>query len=247
MRPPSEKQVTSWLSQVRPALLAAAEANCSTEAINKLVGAMFAAVAKKSKPSPPQIAAAFAGLNHLKAKCSSVKLLTANVTRLLANWHFVRDGMQVPDWDGSRAASDLVVLGVKRLETAPGQRLQYLVAAKLKTGLCAGIISCGRLSDAAIYNFLQHTSGTAKLECAAEEIAGMRARATVSFVDDMLKFHAWSCNDDQKKHNRDIAQRRVDPVKCRMAPTPCNVCNKNIRECPLAVWLPEPKGKQNGG
>ena len=60
---------------------------------------MFAAVAKKSKPSPPQIAAAFAGLNHLQAKCSSVKLLTANVTRLLANWHFVRDGMQVPDWD----------------------------------------------------------------------------------------------------------------------------------------------------
>ena len=38
-----------------------------------------------------------------------------------------------------------------------------------------------------------------------------------------------------------------DPVKCRMAPTPCNVCSKNIRECPLAVWLPEPKGKQNGG
>ena len=44
------------------------------------------------------------------------------------------------------------------------------------------------------------------------------------------------------QHNKDLAERRQDPAKCPN-PVPCNVCSKTVRECPLAVWLPEEKGQ----
>lgn len=241
MRPPAARQVSAWLTAVQQGC--PLEGEMTEAALKTIVRRCFSVTRTASKASPAATSAAMRTLAHMEGQTMEGKMVVRNVTRLLANWHFIMEGMEVPEWDGTRTTSDVVVLGVARVPPAPGSKPSYVVAMKLKTGLPAGIISCGSFTEASMAYFLQHCSGTAKLECAVEEMAGMQARCSISHGPEGWRVYEWTCTDQQKKHNRDISERRMDIRKCKLAPMPCNVCTKTIHECPLAVWLPKKKEK----
>lgn len=183
-----------------------------------------------------------ATLDHLKGAAHAEKVIRANVLRVYANWHFVKEDTAIPMWDGSPETMSMVVIGVKRLP-GDGGRQRYMLLVKLKSGLAAGIIQCTVARDSVINGFLAHDAGVARYNCATEEIAGMRFKAVVEALPDgSVKASDWKTNDSMRKHNKDLAERRSDPAKC-MSQVPCNVCSRTVRECPLAVWLPERKEK----
>lgn len=241
MRQPTVRQVTGWLKRIeneasplfgKPALAPAD--------VLKLAGTCFSIVRPTLKPSPAQCAAAVHALEHLGKGAATRRAVAASVMRLVANFNFIVEGMEIPLWDGKPTYTDMYVMGVGRLPETPGHLPGLLLMLKLKTGLCAGIIICGRLNSNQLSEFLLHSAGTAKFNCAPEEISGMEARGTVSLnPDGTLKIHSLTCSDAQKKHNRDLTERRGDPLKCGTPGTPCNACSRNIKECPLAVWLPK--------
>ena len=72
----------------------------------------------------------------------------------------------------------------------------------------------------------------------------MEARAEVTMQTGSLKLLEVTATTGQRAHNKDLAERRADVRKCSNGGSPCNTCQKNVKECPLAVWLPEVK--QNG-
>ena len=191
--------------------------------------------------------AIYGSLKHLVGKTVPKAMLKKNLLRVIANWHFVMEGMAVPEWDGTITSSDVVFIGVARLKESRDGRQRLLVSLKLKTGLGAGIIQCTVFTTAQALDFLDRKSGCSSFNCAAEEIAGMEARLLVSVKPDgLLKVDAWGdCTEAQRRHNKKLSQLRGDPQKCQLAPSPCNVCRKTIHECNLAVWLGD-KEKTNG-
>lgn len=246
MKQPSERQVNTWMKGVRSAMDAALASGISEDSLRKLVQALAKVVHPKAKAEGYQLSAAYESLAFLAGKQVTAKALDACVMRVLANWHFVDEGTEVPEWDGTRTSSDLVVLGLAPAGKDRFGGRRYIVGVRLKTGLCAGIISCGTLSSVQLDTILKHVSGTGTMNCAVEEFSGMKARADVSFDGSMLHFHDWFCSENQKKHNRDLANRRVDVRKCSRAPMPCNACDKTVKECPLAIWLPKPAVDKGG-
>lgn len=237
------------MKQLEPDIEALANVPIGVPEMGKLMVRVFTVVQAGKGLDGVELQMASATLGHLMGRAHTKAMLMRNVMRLVANWHFIRCGMVVPLWDGQPMTVSLVVLGVKRIQQTDKGRSGYLLLVKLKTGLAAGIIKCMVLSDNAVDAFVDHKAGVSKYECAREEISGMEARAVVSLrFDDTLQVHAFDTTDAMKKHNRDLAERRSDPAKC-LSRIPCNTCTKNIKECPLAVWLPEDTGKrsENGG
>lgn len=245
-RPPTQKEIDTRLTLVKDSLNEFADKPITHDMLAQFVRLAFHASQPSVKPSAGSTSAAMQSVEHLLGKSVSYKVLLRNMTRLLANWHFIRDEMVIPEWEGEPQTADAVFIGVTRLGTL-AQQQQLLVAIKLKTGLCAGIITCAAVFESAMQLFLDSKSGTSKYKCAPEELAGMQARLLLmANSDGTLRILEWDCTDSQRKHNKDLAERRSDLQKCPAAPLPCNACDKNIRECPLAVWLPQPGGNDNG-
>ena len=242
-REPPASKVAAWLKALEPCLERLDNVDIDTAALGGLVAGVFGVVQPRRKPDDSELTAAVSTLGHLVGKRHTKAMLTRNVTRLLANWHFIRCGMAVPVWNGDPITVSMLVLGVRRMLMVDG-RSGYLLLVKLKTGLAAGIIKCMVLSDNAVDAFMDHKAGVSKYQCAREEISGMEARAVVSIrFDDTLKAHEFDTTDSMRKHNRDLADRRSNPRKCSSGMS-CNACRKNIKECPLAVWLPEDARKE---
>lgn len=176
-------------------------------------------------------------LMHLYGHTHDLPLLKRNMHRVIANWHFIREGMEIPEWRGERIEGTALFIGVKRMPIGPGERPKYEVMLKLKSGIAAGIITCALLTEGNIYRFLEKASGTREYNCAPEEIAGMEAEVRVEVVNGTLRLLQWSCNQREKTKNKELAERRSDIRKCKKN-IPCNTCRCTIYECPLAVWLP---------
>jgi len=244
MGAPSAAQVDERMEVVRGGLVPYADRTLSEADIKDILRLVFRATYKKPKPTPEQAGAAYATLEHLVGQSCDRRKLIANVTRLVANWHFIREGMRVPEWDGSTTEADVVFLGVdKALKKLPGGQLGRDATVKLKTGLGAGIISCVALFKRSTELFLEHESGASTLDCPFEEIAGMAARTTVRLNQDgTCSLGRLYTTDQQRKHNRHLAQLRTDPGKCQKG-LPCNMCQLDIVQCPLAVWTPNKEGQ----
>ena len=183
--------------------------------------------------------ALYATCKHLLGQGPDKALVKGNMLRIIANWHFIENGMEIPVWDGSMCSSDAIFLGVRRLKTAEGVMPKMIVRVKLRSGLCAGIIRPVELSANRIGQFLDRVAGVNHYHCALEEIAGMEAKLSVDYSGNRLNIYDWTCTEAQKAANRAITEARTDAAKCKNA-QPCNVCKKDIKQCTLAVWLPKP-------
>lgn len=242
MLQPASSRVDSWLEKAWPGVARYADVRLCRPQLVAVCSSVAQVV--KRRPTDAEAAALYSSLEHLLDHAVSGKVLKRNILRVLANWNFIHDGCCVPLWDGSKTTSEVLFLGVARMPARPGALPDLLVKAKLKTGLGAGIIKCGLLSTQRIAQFLEHSSGTGKFKCDLEEIAGMRATSEVSLESDgLFRFQGFSCSEAQKAANRKLTERRSDPFRCE-AGLPCSICTKTITECPLAVWLPAPKSKE---
>lgn len=183
MRQPSSKQVDTWLDALKPSLQKLEDTYLGNKALKQLVADAFHVIQPRLKPVPGAVSSAFGALSHLLDKKPTANVLKRNVVRLLANWHFVRDGMDIPEWDGSATTTDIVILGIARRPITIFGKPAHNAVLKLKTGLCAGIITCVALNDAVLGRFLDHTAGVCRMECALEEVSGMMFRAEVSMRD----------------------------------------------------------------
>jgi len=239
MREPTANQIDSWFSGIKEPLNQYEGRELTHDDLVSIVVLMAKAVGNADTVS----VAAVNALEHLEGRSVSRSMLNRNVRRVLANWHFIAEGMDIPDWDGTTVTTDVVVIGVRSAGINNGKR-QYLLSLKLKTGIVAGIVNCAVESEYRISDFLDHEAGVAKYNCSPEEIAGMRARITVTQPNDMLKVLSWSASQAQKKLNKELAEARADVTKCRNGVQPCNTCRCTVRECPLAVWL---EGENDNG
>lgn len=241
MRPPSAAKVSEWMSALGPWLRQKTEGveTVTRELLESIVRKVVETAAPSSKEMrrPEATSAAMSSILHLEGRRMELPLVIRNVYRLLANLNFIHDGMEIPEWDGGRESTSAVFLSVKGVGDEGSVYDRYILEVKLKTGVCAGIITCAVLSRRSLNQFLMKESGTSKFECAVEEVSGMEATLTVSLNDHgLLQVHERSCSETQRKHNRELAKLRRDPLKCAKAPMPCNVCGCSTRECPLAVW-----------
>ena len=203
---------------------------------------------KPKKLTDEQMSAGLASCAHLVGLPpgeETLTLLRRNFWRLIANWYFIDEGMEIPEWRGEPETTDVAFLSVrKQRSTSPNSKPKYIVRVRLKTGLCAGIITGVLLSSQAIYHFLTKVSGTRAFNCAAEEIAGMEGRVVIEVVNNLYHIKTWTCNQAQKDINKKIAEARADVRKCKRG-IPCNVCNMTVAQCPLAVWTEKEKVANN--
>ena len=92
--------------------------------------------------------------------------------------------------------------------------------------------------------FVEHLAGVSSMECATEDISGMRLTATVSESQDgsgLLELRNLDATARQKKLNRELEKSRDERKGCS-SQVPCNQCSRTVDQCPLAVFLPEPGG-----
>ena len=196
--------------------------------------------AKKVPFRQRSAAALWDTLSHLLGQTPTPALIKRNAMRVIANWNFIEEGVPIPTWDGMPLTSDAVFVGVARLPVGEGEMPKLYLRVKLKTGLCAGIITGVSVSASKIGYFLDHVGGVAHSHCNVEEIAGMQARLQVSWEGGKLVILDWQATDAQKSANRKITEARSDAAKCTRS-QPCNVCKADISQCSLAVWLPRKK------
>lgn len=242
MKAPTARQVADKLSRLEKHVPGFANVPMTREKLGDMVRALFTVMGGRDAPTPGMTSAAMRSLLPLENRTFNASMVRRNLQRIIANWQFIADETEIPMWDGKPVRTDVTFIGLVRENNSP-ERNVFLV--KLKTGLCAGIISCVLFYRTRLVNFLQHDAGVSRLECAPEELAGMTARATVSMLSDRVMLSEMECTEADKKHNRELAEARRDVAKCAAAPMPCNVCLKNIKECPLAIWLPEGTGDDN--
>ena len=245
MKAPALKLVNKRVASATPKALAYAASVCDKHTL----AALCSIVAKECVPKSAKLTVARAialqsSLAHLLDKSLTEQLIRANVARAIANWHFIYEGMTIPEWDGTKIDAHIVFIGIRNVRVSAGERAKFMAEVKLKTGLSAGIILCVVLYDAAIYRFLDRYSGTRSFDCPAEEISGMEARVIISLKGGQATIHQWDCTTAQREHNKKLAEFRTDVAKCRLQ-IPCNTCNKTILECPLAVWLPAQHKENN--
>lgn len=245
MREPSSKVIAARLSNVLTSVSDLNGSVCDERALSFLsVRIRDASLTRGKHLTAEQETALYNSLSHLLGRALSPELLRANVHRVVANWHFIMEGMDIPEWGGERIDAKIIFIGVRRAKVKDGGRPRYHVRFKLKSGLGAGIILCAVLYEAAMYRFLDKFSGTRSFNCPAEEIAGMEARVQLSITEKTVTIHDWNCTAEQRKHNAELATLRSNVAKCRLG-VPCNTCKKNILQCNLAVWLPAARKESN--
>lgn len=182
-------------------------------------------------------------VNHLLGQTPTPAMIKRNAMHVIANWNFIEEGVAIPQWDGTPIVSDVVFIGVARLQHEEGTQPKLYVKLKLKTGLCAGIITGVSLTSSKIGYFLDHIAGVSREHCSVEEIAGMQARLQVAWESGKLVVLDWQATGTHKANNRKITEARSDAAKCTRS-QPCNVCTADVTQCKLAVWLPRKK-KEN--
>lgn len=243
MKSVSEKKVDEWLSILKPGIGDYCDKIWSHDDMVHIVAMLFDATGTK-KAEQAQVSAAASSICHLLDKNVTRSMLLSNITRLLANWHFIREGLEVPEWTGEEIVVDVVVIGVTRPVHKENTMPTMTLKVKLKTGLIAGIIQWMVLPITKI-DWMLSKSGTAKLNCPPEEIAGMKFRLTVSDKKGTLKVVSVDTTGLQREHNKKLAMLRIDQQKCRFRQLPCGRCDADISTCSLAVWLPA-STKQQG-
>ena len=179
------------------------------------------------------------GMSHLVGMEYAWRLVRRNCLRLLANWDCVAEGVAPEPWRGQPAITEAVVVG---LRVMPRERL--LLKVNLKTGVCAGITGMTVMPRRVADYFVEHLAGVSSMECATEDISGMRLTATVSESQDgsgLLELRNLDATARQKKLNRELEKSRDERKGCS-SQAPCNQCSRTVDQCPLAVFLPEPGG-----
>ena len=237
MRALTSKQVTAAVAKAKSKLADFEAVTFTTEVAASFVLLAASVVRKHPKPlTGDQANAAYNSCAHLIGTKPTKEMLIANFYRLVANWYIIDEGAAIPQWGGEPITSDVAFLAVKkgRIPVVNGKR-QYKVRIRLKTGLCAGIISWVVLNERLILRFLDRLAGTKMYRCSAEEIAGMEARVVVDSNNGAIHLSEFNCTQAQKEANKKLAEARADVRKCRAA-KPCNICAATVAECPLAVW-----------
>lgn len=240
MRALTSQKVTDAVNKARTGIDELAAKSFTNKEAAALVSLVYKAVKQNPKPlTDEQGNAAYGSVMHLLGTTPTKEVLVANLYRLAANWYLIEDGVIIPTWGGEPTPSDVAFLSVKKgPKQATDKRRKYEVKIRLKTGLCAGIISWVSLSDAFIYRFLDRIAGTRSFKCSAEEIAGMEGRAIVELRNGRYVLSELTATQRQKENNRRISEARSAVDKCRRG-IPCNVCSATVKQCPLAVYESE--------
>jgi len=242
MRFPSGYVVDKHMSEILLHLNDYVGVELTEDMLVKLVTLVVSVVERSKKLDGECASAALESLAHMEGKNMPRSMIVSNVTRLVANWPFVKDKCAIPFWDGTLVTSEIVVLGLANIPPGIGDKARRLVRLKLKTGLPAGIIKWSVLYDSTIRMFFDKESGCAKYNCAIEELSGMRFQADVSQSGQFLKIRNMTAGDRARKQNRELTEKRLLVDKCG-TPVPCNICAKTVLECPLAVWWPKQENR----
>ena len=237
MKVPSANVVNKRFAEVAPKLNELAGKVCDKHILSAYC-CMLKDATIKQPLDQAQLDALACSTEHLMGQTLTRQLLVSNAWRVLANFHFIMEGMAIPVWEGDRTETQVVFLGLEKKRQINKGKLYLQVQIKLRSGLPAGIITWSRFTNRQISFFLQRQSGCKSFNPAVEEISGMQASLMVELQGDDLRVVDWKCTADEKKFNRQLTEARRDPRKCSTF-MPCNTCPKTIKECPLAIWLPE--------
>ena len=239
MKAPTTNWISKRLGDCKEQLQCLAGKMCDKQVLSAFCTYLRLACNKK-KLEPEQLSALEQSTDHLLNQVLTQELIDANAYRVLANWHFIHEGMEIPVWEGEPIDCACTFLGLERKRLQINNKLYLQVRMKLRSGLAAGIIQGVRFTPRQVAFFLRRLSGTNSLNCAIEEISGMRAQVTVEANGDEIRVLDWKCNQSDKEYNRSLAEARRSPRKCT-TPIPCNTCRSTVVDCPLAIWLAQPK------
>ncbi len=237
MKAPTTSWISKRLAPIRSQLGDLAGKMCDKAILSAYCNILMSACTKQ-KLSQEQLAALERSADHLIGQTLTQDLIDANTYRIMANWHFIMEGMEVPLWTGGRTDAEVLFLGCEKRRIVENNKLYIVCAIKLRTGLAAGIITRVRFTPRQVSFFLNKHSGTKSIGCAAEEISGMKARVVLDMKGEDITVVEWECSAEQKAYNKQLAEARRDVRKCSTF-IPCNTCPRTTKECNLAIWLPE--------
>ena len=237
MMTPTASSISKRFAAIKNGLAELSDKACDKQVLSAFCNLLISTCTSK-KLTADQLAALERSTIHLLDKQLTRELLDANAYRVIANWHFIMEGMDIPVWTGGRIDSEILFLGCSKKRIIDKGKVYLNLKIKLRTGISAGIIYWVRLTTRQISFFLGKESGTKSQGCSPEEISGMKVSAVLELAGDDIRIVDWKCSDSQKKYNRQLAEARRDVRKCSTF-RPCNTCPKTTRECNLAIWLPE--------
>ena len=234
---PTANSISKKFAAIKDGLAALVGKTCDKNVLSDFCMQIITACSSK-KLAAEQLSALERSTDHLLGQVLTQQLLEANAYRVIANWKFIAEGMEIPLWTGGRTDAEVLFLGCEKQRVLEKNKLYLVCVIKLRTGLGAGIISRVRFTPRQISFFLGKHSGTKSVGCSIEEISGMKASLVLEMQGDEIKVVDWKCTQAQRNYNRQLAEARRDVRKCS-AFRPCNTCPKTTRECNLAIWLPE--------
>lgn len=240
MRAMPYKKVRQLLSLVIPQIEHLADTTMNDSALSAFLSPIAQACTPKSSPlTGEQLAVLSESVAHMKGKKVVKANLIANANRLIANWHFIRDSIPIPEWVGDPEYSDVLVIALHRKPLVVKGRVYHKARIRTYTGLCAGLVFTTLLSSSQLAAFVNHTAGVAKYRCAIEEVSGMEAIAVVSIGNKgEFKVRLDSCSEAHRARNKSLIEARINGRKCKR-PIPCHVCKSTVQQCPLAIWWAE--------
>ena len=234
---PTANSISKRFATIKDGLAELAGKTCDKQVLSAFCNLLMKACTSK-KLTDEQLAALERSTDHLLDKPLTKELIDANAHRVIANWGFIQEGMDIPVWTGGRTDAEILFLGCNKRRKIEKNKVYLNLQIKLRTGISAGIICWVGLTTRQISFFLSKQSGTKTIGCSPEEISGMKCSAVLELVGEEIHIVDWKCTDLQKKYNRQLAEARRSPRKCDTF-RPCNTCPKTTKECNLAIWLPE--------
>ena len=234
MQPPSGIVVARNFSAISPVLDGLIGSVCNAATLSVFCNAIIK-VKTSRKLERQQLAALERSTEHLMGQEMTKQLLHSNAYRVLANWHFIKEGMPIPVWEGDPIDCACTFLSIDKKRETKNDKLFLKVRVKLRSGLAAGIIYGVAFTPKQIGYFLKHISGAKAYNCAIEEFSGMRAQVTVEMQGEELHVLDWKCTESDRKYNRELAEARRNPRKCNNQ-IPCNACPRTVNACNLAIW-----------
>jgi len=234
---PTANSISKKFAAIKDGLADLVGKTCDKNVLSAFCNLLISTCTSK-KLSVEQLSALERSTDHLLGQVLTKELVNANAYRVIANWKFISEEMEIPVWSRGRTDAEVLFLGCSKQRVLEKNKVYLVCAIKLRTGLGAGIISRVRFTPRQISFFLSKHSGTKSYSCSAEEISGMKASLVLDLSGEEITVVDWHCTDAQKQYNRQLAEARRDVRKCSTF-RPCNTCPKTTRECNLAIWLPE--------
>lgn len=233
--PPSQSRINEYVEKLNKGLgdyAGVLMADSSVYAMaNGIVDVLFSG-SKQDRSKARD--AVMTSLKHLSGRKHDSAVIAKNLYRIAANWHLLKKGVSIPEWNGSPVVSRVVVVGLRRLKHE-----RFFMKLKLKSGVAAGVVACTVMSKNMADYFVEHSAGCGRLEASPEDISGMELTAVVKANgSDSVRLTDLTTNEQQKKHNKELVENRSAAGRCTSG-CPCNVCPRTIQQCPLAIWLPE--------